>query len=48
VALPHLNLISFRDTAPRRFVLLSLRIDAPATVRRHLFWRSWAVSSWER
>ncbi|KAH9967063.1 hypothetical protein BGW80DRAFT_1447592 [Lactifluus volemus] len=48
VTLPHLNLISFRDTTPRRFVLLSLRIDAPSTVRRHLFWRSWAVSSWER
>jgi hypothetical protein len=48
VTLPYLNLISFRDTTPRRFVLLSLRIDAPSTVRRHLFWRSWAVSSWER
>ena len=48
VALPHLKLISFRDTTPRGFVLLSLRIDAPSTVRRHLMWRSWAVSSWER
>jgi len=48
VALPHLRLVSFRDTTPRRFVLLAQRIDAPPTVRRHLFWRSWAVASWER
>ena len=48
VALPCLRLISFRDTTPRRFVLLAQRIDAPPTVRRHLFWRSWAVASWER
>ncbi|KAH9959832.1 hypothetical protein BC827DRAFT_1377010 [Russula dissimulans] len=48
VALPHLQLVSFRDTTPRRFVLLSRRIDARPTVRRHLFWRSWAVPSWER
>ena len=48
VLLPRLRLISFRDTTPRRFVLLAQRIDAPPTVRRHLFWRSWAVASWER
>ncbi len=48
VTLPHLRLISFRDTTPRRFVLLIPRIDAPPTVRRHLFWRLWAVASWER
>ena len=48
VALPHLRLISFRDTTPRRFVLLAQHIDAPPTVRRHPFWRSWAVASWER
>jgi F-box-like len=48
VALPCLQLISFRDTTPRRFVLLAQRIDAPSTVRRHLFWRSWAVASWTR
>ena len=48
VSLPHLQLVSFRDTTPRRFVLLSRRIDARPTVRRHLFWRSWAVPSWER
>ncbi len=48
VTLPHLRLVSFRDTTPRRFVLLIPRIDAPPTVRRHLFWRSWAVASWER
>jgi hypothetical protein len=48
VTLPDLQLISFRDTTPRRFVLLILRILAPSTVRRHLFWRSWAVVNWER
>ena len=48
VTLPHLRLIAFRDTTPRRFVHLIPRIDAPPTVRRHLFWRSWAVASWER
>jgi hypothetical protein len=48
VTLPHLRLIAFRDTTPRRFVSLIPRIDAPPTVRRHLFWRSWAVASWER
>lgn len=48
VTLPHLQLIAFRDTTPRRFVLLMPRIDAPPTVRRHLFWRSWAVASWGR
>lgn len=48
VALPHLRLIAFRDTTPRRFVALVPRIDAPPTVRRHIFWRSWAVASWER
>jgi hypothetical protein len=47
-ALPCLQLISFRDTTPRRFVLLAQRIDAPPAVRRHLFWRSWAVASWAR
>ena len=48
VTLPHLRLIAFRDTTPRRFVHLIPRIDAPPTVRRHLFWRLWAVASWER
>jgi hypothetical protein len=48
VTLPHLRLITFCDTTPRRFVLLMPRIDAPPTVRRHLFWRSWAVASWGR
>jgi hypothetical protein len=48
VTLPHLRLIAFRDTTPRRFVLLIPRIDAPPTVRRCLFWRSWAVANWER
>lgn len=48
VALPHLQLIAFRDTTPRRFVVLVPRIEAPHTVRKHLFWRSWAVASWER
>jgi hypothetical protein len=48
VPLPHLQLVAFRDTTPRRFVLLAPHIDAPPTVRRHLFWRAWAVPSWER
>lgn len=48
VALPRLSLLSFRDTTPRRFMILSARIDAPPTLRRHLFWRAWAVSSWDR
>jgi hypothetical protein len=48
VTLPHLRLIAFRDTTPRRFVHLIPRIDAPPTVRRYLFWRTWAVASWER
>jgi len=29
-------------------VLLTQGIDALPTVRWHLFWRSWAVASWER
>ena len=48
VTLPHLSLLSFRDTTPRRFMILSTRIDAPPTLRRHFFWRSWAVASWDR
>ena len=48
VTLPRLSLLSFRDTTPRRFVILSTRIDAPPTLRRHFFWRSWAVPSWDR
>jgi hypothetical protein len=44
---PHLRLITFRDTTPRCFVLLILHIDAPPTAHRYLFWRSWAVASWE-
>lgn len=48
VTLPSLSLLSFRDTTPRRFMILSARIDAPPTLRRHFFWRSWAVPSWDR
>ena len=48
VALPRLSLLSFRDATPRRFVILSARIDAPPTLRRHFFWRLWAVSNWDR
>jgi len=44
VTLPHLQIMSFRDTKPHRFVLLIPRVDAPPTVRRHLFQRSWAVA----
>ncbi len=29
-------------------MILSARIDAPPTLRRHFFWRAWAVSSWDR
>ena len=48
VTLPHLSLLSFLDATPRRFVILSARIDAPPTLRRHFFWRLWAVSNWDR
>lgn len=48
VTMPNLSLLSFRDTTPRRFLILSARIDAPPTLRRHFFWRSWAVPSWDR
>ena len=48
VTMPNLSLLSFRDTTPRRFMILSARIDAPPTLRRHFFWRSWAVPSWDR
>ncbi|KAI0265968.1 hypothetical protein BC834DRAFT_877175 [Gloeopeniophorella convolvens] len=48
VALPHLRLVAFRDTTPRRFALLCAHVDAPPTVRRHLFWRLWTVAGWER
>ncbi|KAH9023098.1 hypothetical protein EDB85DRAFT_1992713 [Lactarius pseudohatsudake] len=48
VVLPRLSLLSFRDTTPRRFIILSAHIDAPPTLRRHFFWRAWAVPSWDR
>jgi hypothetical protein len=48
VTLPNLSLLSFRDATPRRFMILSARIDAPPTLRRHFFWRLWAVPSWDR
>jgi hypothetical protein len=48
VTLPRLSLLSFRDSTPRRFMILSARIDAPPTLRRHFFWRLWAVPSWDR
>jgi hypothetical protein len=43
VTLPRLQYISICDTTPRRFLLLIPRIDAPPTVQRHPFWRSWAM-----
>ena len=48
VTLPRLSLLSFRDTTPRRFMILTARIDAPETLRRHFFWRLWAVPKWDR
>ncbi len=45
--LPRLSLLSFRDNTPRRLVILSSRIDAPPTLRRHLFWRAWLIPGWE-
>ena len=48
IALPRLSLLSFRDATPRRFVILAARINAPPTLRRHFFWRLWAVSGWNR
>jgi hypothetical protein len=48
VTLPRLSLLSFRDTTPRRFLILAARIDAPDTLRRHFFWRLWAVPRWDR
>ncbi|KAI9432479.1 hypothetical protein H4582DRAFT_2102290 [Lactarius indigo] len=46
VALPRLSLLFFRGNNPSDFVVLSSRIDAPPTVRRHLSWKVEAVSSW--
>ncbi|KAH9023096.1 hypothetical protein EDB85DRAFT_1992705 [Lactarius pseudohatsudake] len=46
VALPRLSHLFFRGNNPSDFVVLSSRIDAPPTLRRHLSWRVEAVSSW--
>jgi hypothetical protein len=43
VTLLHLQLITFRDTTPCRFVFLIPHIDTPPMVCRHLFWHSWVV-----
>jgi hypothetical protein len=40
---PHLQLVSFRNTTPRRFVLLIARVDAPPTVRRQTPLESFGV-----
>jgi hypothetical protein len=45
VMLSRLSLLFFRDTTPLSFMILAARIDAPDTLRRHFFWRSWAVSN---
>ncbi|KAH9174531.1 hypothetical protein EDB89DRAFT_2067468 [Lactarius sanguifluus] len=46
VALPRLSLLFFCGNNPSDFVVLSSRIDAPPTLRRHLSWKVEAVSSW--
>ncbi|KAH9055324.1 hypothetical protein EDB87DRAFT_1641794 [Lactarius vividus] len=45
--LPRLSLLSFCDNTPRRLVIISSRIDAPPTIRRHFFWRVFLVPGWE-
>ncbi|KAH9023097.1 hypothetical protein EDB85DRAFT_1992709 [Lactarius pseudohatsudake] len=47
VVLPRLSLLSFCDNTPRRLVIISSRIDAPPTIRRHFFWRVFLVPGWE-
>ncbi|KAH9055323.1 hypothetical protein EDB87DRAFT_1641793 [Lactarius vividus] len=46
VVFPRLSLLFFYGNNPSDFVVLSSRIDAPPTLRRHLSWRVEAVSSW--
>ncbi|KAH9176366.1 hypothetical protein EDB89DRAFT_2065714 [Lactarius sanguifluus] len=48
VPLRRLSLLSFHDTTPRRLVILSSRIDAPPTLRKHLLWQKGDVRSWNR
>jgi hypothetical protein len=48
VMLSRLSLLSFRDNTPLRFIILAACIDAPDTLRRHFFWRLWAVPRWDR
>ncbi|KAH9046752.1 hypothetical protein EDB84DRAFT_620192 [Lactarius hengduanensis] len=45
--LPHLSLLSFRSISLNNFVVLSSLIDAPPTLRRHIFWFAGSVSSWD-
>ncbi|KAI9453467.1 hypothetical protein BJY52DRAFT_840654 [Lactarius psammicola] len=45
--LPRLSRLSFHDNTPHRLVVLSSRIDAPPTLRRHLFWRAWLIPGWQ-
>ncbi|KAH8989730.1 hypothetical protein EDB92DRAFT_2089031 [Lactarius akahatsu] len=45
--LPHLSLLSFRGIIINNFVVLSSLIDAPPTLRRHIFWFAGSVSSWD-
>jgi hypothetical protein len=46
VVLPRLSLLSFRELCPNIFNLLSSRIEAPPTLRRHFFWEVSDVSAW--
>jgi len=45
--LPRLSLLSFRDIMPNGLVNLSSRIDAPPTLRRHIFWQMGKISNWD-
>ncbi|KAH9174530.1 hypothetical protein EDB89DRAFT_548621 [Lactarius sanguifluus] len=45
--LPHLSLLSFRGNSLNNFVVLSSLIDAPPTLRRHIFWFAGSIASWD-
>ncbi|KAH9022380.1 hypothetical protein EDB83DRAFT_86736 [Lactarius deliciosus] len=43
--LPHLSLFSFHGNSLNNFVVLSSLIDAPPTLRRHVFWFAVSITS---
>ena len=45
--LPRLSLLSVREIGPHSFLTLSSRIDAPPTLRSHLFWSINQIHGWE-